>query len=76
MLPHVVVELSPVVLQGDMQCATCAHRILLQPHAYIAGYMACICYGLFLMLGVVGWRSSLLFTRHIYKVRASVARQA
>jgi hypothetical protein len=39
--------------------------------AALAGYMACICYGLFLMLGVVGWRSSLLFTRHIYKVGAS-----
>jgi hypothetical protein len=31
------------------------------------GYMLCICYGFFLMLGTVGWRASLAFTRHIYK---------
>ena len=33
-----------------------------------AGYMACICYGFFIMLGTVGWRASLMFVRHIYKV--------
>ena len=30
--------------------------------------MACICYGFFIMLGTVGWRASLMFVRHIYKV--------
>ena len=29
--------------------------------------MAMACYALFLMLGTVGWRASLLFVRHIYK---------
>ena len=37
-------------------------------HCSAAGYMACICYGFFIMLGTVGWRASLMFVRHIYKV--------
>ncbi|KAI6677238.1 hypothetical protein NL676_038034 [Syzygium grande] len=35
--------------------------------SFFFGYMACICYGFFLMLGMVGFRASLLFVRHIYK---------
>ena len=34
--------------------------------------MACICYGFFIMLGTVGWRASLMFVRHIYKVMCRV----
>ncbi len=35
--------------------------------SYFFGYMACICYGFFLMLGTVGFRAALLFVRHIYR---------
>uniref|UniRef100_A0A7N0TGI7 Transmembrane 9 superfamily member n=1 Tax=Kalanchoe fedtschenkoi TaxID=63787 RepID=A0A7N0TGI7_KALFE len=35
--------------------------------SFFFGYMACICYGFFLMLGTVGYRAALLFVRHIYK---------
>ncbi|XP_050234786.1 transmembrane 9 superfamily member 2-like [Mercurialis annua] len=35
--------------------------------SFFFGYMACICYGFFLMLGTVGFRASLFFVRHIYK---------
>jgi hypothetical protein len=35
--------------------------------SFFFGYMACICYGFFLMLGSVGFRASLLFVRHIYR---------
>lgn len=35
--------------------------------SFFFGYMACICYGFFLMLGTVGFQSSLLFVRHIYR---------
>lgn len=35
--------------------------------SFFFGYMACICYGFFLMLGSVGYRASLLFVRHIYR---------
>uniref|UniRef100_A0A0D9XHA9 Transmembrane 9 superfamily member n=1 Tax=Leersia perrieri TaxID=77586 RepID=A0A0D9XHA9_9ORYZ len=35
--------------------------------SFFFGYMACICYAFFLMLGMVGFRASLLFVRHIYK---------
>ncbi|KAM7529432.1 hypothetical protein LguiB_032842 [Lonicera macranthoides] len=35
--------------------------------SFFFGYMACICYGFFLMLGVVGFRASLFFVRHIYR---------
>eukprot|EP00252_Welwitschia_mirabilis_P000896 TRINITY_DN10892_c0_g1_i3.p1 TRINITY_DN10892_c0_g1~~TRINITY_DN10892_c0_g1_i3.p1 ORF type:complete len:594 (+),score=64.95 TRINITY_DN10892_c0_g1_i3:213-1994(+) len=35
--------------------------------SFFFGYMACICYGFFLMLGTVGFRSSLFFVRHIYR---------
>ncbi|KAE8654999.1 Transmembrane 9 superfamily member 2 [Hibiscus syriacus] len=31
------------------------------------GYMACVCYGFFLMLGTIGFRASLFFVRHIYR---------
>lgn len=34
--------------------------------SFFFGYMACVCYGFFLMLGTVGFRASLLFVRHIY----------
>lgn len=35
--------------------------------SFFFGYMACVCYGFFLMLGTVGFQSSLLFVRHIYR---------
>ncbi|XP_004297804.1 PREDICTED: transmembrane 9 superfamily member 1-like [Fragaria vesca subsp. vesca] len=35
--------------------------------SFFFGYMACICYGFFLMLGTVGFRAALFFVRHIYK---------
>ncbi|XP_064972217.1 transmembrane 9 superfamily member 2 [Musa acuminata AAA Group] len=35
--------------------------------SFFFGYMTCICYGFFLMLGTVGFRASLLFVRHIYQ---------
>jgi len=35
--------------------------------SFFFGYMACICYGFFLMLGTVGFHASLFFVRHIYK---------
>ncbi|XP_014504041.1 transmembrane 9 superfamily member 2 [Vigna radiata var. radiata] len=34
--------------------------------SFFFGYMACICYGFFLMLGTVGFRAALIFVRHIY----------
>ncbi|CAK9140254.1 unnamed protein product [Ilex paraguariensis] len=34
--------------------------------SFFFGYMACICYGIFLMLGTVGFRASLVFIRYIY----------
>eukprot|EP00243_Klebsormidium_subtile_P001828 TRINITY_DN1341_c0_g1_i1.p1 TRINITY_DN1341_c0_g1~~TRINITY_DN1341_c0_g1_i1.p1 ORF type:complete len:603 (-),score=198.88 TRINITY_DN1341_c0_g1_i1:363-2171(-) len=35
--------------------------------SFFFGYMACVCYGFFLMLGTVGFRASLTFVRHIYR---------
>ncbi|CAI5485848.1 unnamed protein product [Closterium sp. Naga37s-1] len=35
--------------------------------SFFFGYMACVCYGFFLMLGAVGFRAALLFVRHIYR---------
>jgi len=35
--------------------------------SFFFGYMGCVCYGFFLMLGSVGYRASLLFVRHIYR---------
>ncbi|KAF7816305.1 transmembrane 9 superfamily member 2-like [Senna tora] len=35
--------------------------------SFFFGYMACICYGFFLMLGTTGFRASLIFVRHIYR---------
>ncbi|CAM8951349.1 unnamed protein product [Rhodiola kirilowii] len=35
--------------------------------SFFFGYMACICYGFFLMLGTVGFQAALLFVRHIYR---------
>jgi hypothetical protein len=35
--------------------------------SFFFGYMTCVCYGFFLMLGNVGFRTSLLFVRHIYR---------
>ncbi|KAM7484754.1 hypothetical protein LguiA_000763 [Lonicera macranthoides] len=34
--------------------------------SFFFGYMGCICYGVFLMLGTVGFRASLLFVRYLY----------
>ena len=34
--------------------------------SFFFGYMACICYGIFLALGTVGFLASVLFVRHIY----------
>ncbi|XP_059649751.1 transmembrane 9 superfamily member 2-like isoform X3 [Cornus florida] len=34
--------------------------------SFFFGYMACICYGIFLMLGTVGFHAALLFVRQIY----------
>jgi hypothetical protein len=36
--------------------------------SFFFGYMGMVCYGFFLMLGTVGYRASLVFVRHIYKV--------
>ena len=38
--------------------------------SFFFGYMAVVCFGFFLMLGTVGWRASLMFVRHIYKVHS------
>ncbi|BDA41200.1 Transmembrane 9 superfamily member 3 [Coccomyxa sp. Obi] len=35
--------------------------------SFFFGYMACVCLAFFIMLGTIGWRASLLFTRHIYR---------
>lgn len=35
--------------------------------SFFFGYMFMVCYAFFLMLGMVGYRASLLFVRHIYK---------
>ncbi|KAJ6861707.1 hypothetical protein NC651_037701 [Populus alba x Populus x berolinensis] len=35
--------------------------------SFFFGYMACVCYGFFLMLGSIGFRASLFFVRHIYR---------
>ncbi|XP_061348061.1 transmembrane 9 superfamily member 2 [Gastrolobium bilobum] len=35
--------------------------------SFFFGYMACICYGFFLMLGTVGFHASLIFVRHMYR---------
>ncbi|CAI9272127.1 unnamed protein product [Lactuca saligna] len=35
--------------------------------SFFFGYMACICYGFFLMLGMIGFRAALFFVRHIYR---------
>ncbi|CAD5177937.1 unnamed protein product [Musa acuminata subsp. malaccensis] len=35
--------------------------------SFFFGYMACICYGFFLMLGTVGFHAALFFVRHIYR---------
>lgn len=35
--------------------------------SFFFGYMGMACFAFFLMLGTIGWRSSLLFVRHIYK---------
>ncbi|PIA59057.1 hypothetical protein AQUCO_00400130v1 [Aquilegia coerulea] len=36
--------------------------------SFFFGYNACICYAFFLMLGTIGFHTSLLFVRHIYRV--------
>ena len=35
--------------------------------SFFFGFMGCICFGFFLMLGTVGFRASLTFVRHIYR---------
>ncbi|KAJ0765129.1 putative nonaspanin (TM9SF) [Helianthus annuus] len=34
--------------------------------SFFFGYMACVSYGVFLVLGSVGFRASLLFVRYLY----------
>ncbi|PWA61418.1 nonaspanin (TM9SF) [Artemisia annua] len=34
--------------------------------SFFFGYMACVCYGIFLVLGSVGFRASLLFVHYLY----------
>ncbi|KAL7588646.1 hypothetical protein Lser_V15G36909 [Lactuca serriola] len=34
--------------------------------SFFFGYMACVCFGIFLVLGSVGFRASLLFVRYLY----------
>nr|XP_043613335.1 transmembrane 9 superfamily member 2-like [Erigeron canadensis]XP_043613336.1 transmembrane 9 superfamily member 2-like [Erigeron canadensis] len=34
--------------------------------SFFFGYMACVCYGIFLVLGTVGFHASLLFVRYLY----------
>ncbi|XP_023734531.1 transmembrane 9 superfamily member 4 isoform X2 [Lactuca sativa] len=34
--------------------------------SFYFGYMACVCFGIFLLLGSVGFRASLLFVRYLY----------
>ncbi|KAJ9554346.1 hypothetical protein OSB04_018391 [Centaurea solstitialis] len=36
------------------------------PASLFFGYTACVCYGIFLVLGSVGFRASLLFVRYLY----------
>ncbi|KAK8641355.1 hypothetical protein V6N13_010766 [Hibiscus sabdariffa] len=36
--------------------------------SFVVGYNACMCYAFFLMLGTVGFRSSLIFVRYIYEL--------
>ncbi|KAL5209003.1 hypothetical protein ABZP36_004626 [Zizania latifolia] len=35
--------------------------------SFFFGYMACICYAFFLMLGMIGFRAALFFVHHMYK---------
>lgn len=35
--------------------------------SFFFGYMGIACYGLFIMLGTVGWRASMMFVRRIYR---------
>lgn len=35
--------------------------------SFFFGFMSCVCFGFFLMLGSVGFRASLMFVRHIYR---------
>ncbi|KAH7405226.1 hypothetical protein KP509_15G061600 [Ceratopteris richardii] len=35
--------------------------------SFFFGYMTCVCYGFFLMLGTIGFKASLLFVRHMYQ---------
>lgn len=46
---------------------TVVHALLPPQTSFFFGYMGMACFGFFLMLGTIGWRSSLLFVRHIYK---------
>lgn len=39
--------------------------------SFYFGYMFMVCYAFFLMLGAVGYRSSLSFVRHIYRWAAA-----
>lgn len=34
---------------------------------FFFGYMGMACYGLFIMLGTIGFRASLMFVRRIYR---------
>ena len=35
--------------------------------SFFFAYLACMCWGFFVMLGTIGWASSLFFIRHIYR---------
>ena len=58
-----------------MGTALLAQKMITQPQADLFAccsgfyflYMACVCFGFFLMLGTVGFRASLFFVRHIYR---------
>ena len=43
--------------------------------SFFFGYMLMVCYAFFLMLGAVGYKSSLVFVRHIYR-QVRLAEQA
>lgn len=57
-----------------MLCLVCLHGAVYTlslaartQASFYFGYMFVVCYAFFLMLGVVGYRASLTFVRHIYR---------
>ncbi len=49
-------------LDGDVLCSGMSGFM---QTAFYFGYNAVVCFGFFLMLGMVGWRASLLFVRRV-----------